>query len=62
MVSVGPTLLKRGDYEAALTLFLGGATRLFGNAGEEKAYLFYGFQGADLFEGGRVLIGLRRMR
>jgi hypothetical protein len=62
LLSLGPTLIKRNDYEAAVTLFVGAASRIHDSAGTQRAYLIYGFQGADLFDEGRILIGLRRMR
>jgi hypothetical protein len=55
-------LIKRNDYEAGITLFLGASSQVLNAAGSQKAYLFYGFQGADLFDDGRLLIGLRQLR
>lgn len=62
MLSLGAGLAKARSFEAVVPAFAG-ATFDFGG-GEPRTLdgLFVGLQGVDLFNGGRLLVGLRRAR
>lgn len=62
MVGVGAGLFKAADFEAIVPTFLGATLDLAGDEPHNLDGLYIGLQGVDFMTGGRLLVGLRRIR
>jgi hypothetical protein len=62
LVSAGPSVVRQDDTRVTLTTFFGTGLRLLAPDGSERIDLFTGFQGVDLLDDGRWLLGLRLTR
>jgi hypothetical protein len=62
MASIGVGLFRGRDFEAIVPTFAGVSLEVSEGAMRRFDNVFLGLQGVDFFNGGRFLVGLRRMR